>query len=338
MKKVIALSLIVALFCSVAVFAAGGRDGGGGGSTTHVFVPKATGNPYFEAMWGGFEEVVRAAGGTPLMRAPDAATIEGQIRIIDQLVAQRVASITISANDEFALQPAIVRAMQAGIKVQTSDSAVNPSSRMVHINQTGVQAIGEAMMEAAFDMTGGSGDFAILSATSTATNQNAWIAVMQDLLANNARYRNLRLVQIAYGDDEPIKSTTETQALLASHPKLRVIVAPTAAGIPAVARAVQDSGRDVKVTGLGLPSQMAGFLGGVTPYFFLWDVVELGRLSAHAALALSAGTITGSVGERFPAGRLGQVSVIRSLDGGTEIDLGAPLRFDQSNIRDWLWL
>ena len=335
MKKVIALSLIAALFCTVAVFAGGGGQGGSGGGT-HVFIPKSTGNPYFDKMWEGFQEAVRAAGGTPLQRAPDAATIEGQIRIIDQLIAQRVASITISANDEYALQPAITRAMQAGIKVISSDSATNPSSRMTHVNQAGVNEVGKTLIEAAFDLTGGSGEFAILSATSTATNQNAWIAVMQAELTSNPKYSNLRLVQIAYGDDEPIKSTTETQALLSRFPNLKAIVAPTAAGVPAVARAVQDSRRDVKVTGLGLPSQMAEYIqSGVAPYVFLWNPAELGYLSAYVAMALSAGAITGSVGERFTAGRLGQYTIVQAGDNGTEIILGPPFRFDASNIAEW---
>ena len=335
MKKVIALSLIMALLCAAAVFAAGGSSGGGG-KGTHVFVPKSTGNPYFEKMWEGFEEAVKAGGGTALQRAPDAATIEGQIRIIDQLVAQKVASITISANDEYALQPAITRAMQAGVKVISSDSATNPSSRMTHVNQAGIMEVGKALIEAAYDLTGGSGEFAILSATSTATNQNAWIAVMQNELKSNSKYSGLRLVQIAYGDDEPIKSTTETQALLSRFPNLKCIVAPTAAGVPAVARAVQDSRRNVKVTGLGLPSQMAEYIdSGVSPYVFLWNPAELGYLSAYVAIALSSGTITGSVGERFTAGRLGQYTIVQAGDNGTEIILGPPYKFDKSNIGEW---
>jgi len=48
-------------------------------------------------------------------------------------------------------------------------------------------------VEAAFDMAGGSGEFAILSATSTATNQNTWIANMEKFLKEDAKYKDLKL-------------------------------------------------------------------------------------------------------------------------------------------------
>ena len=333
MKKVIALSLVLALFCG-AVFAAGRQDAGGG---AHAMIAKSTGNPYFERMLAGFEEAVRELGGTAITRAPDLPTPEGQIQIIEQLVAQRVATIGIAANDFDALQPALQRAMNAGIKVYSLDSNVNPRSRNTSINQADTQAIGRTLVEAAFDLAGGSGEIAILSATTQASNQNAWIAVMNEVL-REPQYRNLNLVATVYGDDLRDKSTTETQALIQRFPNLKVIIAPTTVGIAAAARVVTDQGLigRVHITGLGLPSEMADYIvSGACAYMYLWNPIDLGYLGGYTAAALAGGSITGAVGNRLNGGRLGQYNVTQAGDGGTEILLGPPFKFDRGNIAQW---
>jgi rhamnose transport system substrate-binding protein len=92
----------------------------------------------------------------------------------------------------------------------------------------------------------------------------------------------------------------------------------------------------VKITGLGLPSEMAEYItNGSCPYMFLWNPIDLGYLASYAAVALSSGKITGKVGDQFGGGKLGQYKVISSSDGGTEVILGPPFKFEPSNINEW---
>ena len=49
------------------------------------------------------------------------------------------------------------------------------------------------------------GEFAILSSTPTATNQNAWIAFMKEKL-KDPKFAKMKLVQIAYGQGEVNRS------------------------------------------------------------------------------------------------------------------------------------
>jgi rhamnose transport system substrate-binding protein len=186
-------------------------------------------------------------------------------------------------------------------------------------------------------MAGGSGEIAILSATSQASNQNAWIAVMEETL-KQPQYAGLNLVKIAYGDDLRDKSVSETEGLLASYPNLKVIVAPTTVGIAAAAKVISDRGLigKINITGLGLPSEMAEYIkNGSCPYMFLWNPIDLGYLASYAAVALSKDAITGKTGEQFSGGKLGQYTVIQASDGGTEVVLGAPFKFDAANIDEW---
>ena len=339
MKKtgLLVLMLILALAPLAVVFAGGGRAADG--AERHAFIFKNTGNPYGDKQMEGFKAGIEAQGFEAILRAPDVPTAEAQIAIIEQLIAQRVKSISVTGNDYDALQPALQRARNAGIAVLSADSAVNPASRITHINQADSEMIGRTLIQAAYDMAGGAGDIAILSATSQASNQNLWIEWMRKELAENAaKYANLNLVRVAYGDDLRDKSVAETEALLQSFPNLKVIIAPTTVGIAAAGRVITDRGLigQVKVTGLGLPSEMAEYIeNGACPYMFLWNPIDVGYLTAYAAVAATKGTLTGAVGERFSAGRLGSFEVVQASDGGTEVLLGAPFKFDPSNIAEW---
>lgn len=302
-----------------------------------AIVLKNTGNPYNERQADGFSEAVEALGGTAIVKAPDTPTVEAQISMVESLIQQKVDGIAIAGNDFDALQNVLTRAMEAGIPVISLDSAVNAESRKVHVNQADSQKIGEELAEAAYDLTGGSGEFAVLSATSQADNQNTWIRYMEAAL-KDSKYADLTLVKIAYGDDLRDKSTSETEALLQSYPNLKCIVAPTTVGIAAAAKVVQDKGLSdtIKVTGLGLPSEMAEYIqSGTTPYMFLWNPIDVGYLAGCTLGAIVAGQSTGAVGDSFEAGRLGSFTITEDPAGGTEVLLGAPFKFTPENIDEW---
>lgn len=314
-------------------------DGETAGAGTYALVTKSAGNPFNEKEAEGFQKAVEAIGGTAIIQHPESATADAQITVIQSLISQNVDSICIAANDENALQAALEEAAAAGIKVCSVDSTVNVASRLVHVNQAGVTEIGQCLVDAVYDITGGEGQWAILSATSQAANQNAWIESMKAIIEADSKYAGLELVEVAYGDDEPQKSTDVTQALLQNYPDLKVICAPTTVGIAAAAKVLQDQGSSVKLTGLGLPSEMAEYIGDddahSCPYMFLWNPIDLGRLGAYTSAALVNGEITGAAGEKFTAGDMGDYEIVTAGDGGTEIILGAPFAFTPENIEEW---
>ncbi len=302
-----------------------------------AIVVKSTGNPYNEREAAGFEEAVKEMGGDAIIKAPDAPTVEAQMAMVEELITQKVDGIAIAGNDFDALQNVLKKAMDAGIFVVSLDSAVNENSRMLHVNQADSKKIGETLVEAAFDMSGGGGEFAILSATSQAANQNIWIEYMEEAL-KDPKYSELKLVKIAYGDDLRDKSTSETEGLLKSYPDLKCIVAPTTVGIAAAAKVVQDKGLSdtIKVTGLGLPSEMAEYIeSGTCPYMYLWNPIDVGYLAGYSLAALVQNSITGAESESFSAGRLGEYTITADPAGGTEVLLGAPFKFEPSNIGEW---
>ena len=338
-KRILAIGLATVM--SAALFAGCGNNNAGGdtaskGNGTYAFIAKDVQNPYMQKVYEGFEEACKDIGVTPLYKGPEAATPEKQIEIINQLVAQGVSGIAITANDQDALQPALEEAMAAGIPVISLDSAVNKDSRMTHIQQADPEKIGRALIQAAHEMVNGEGGIAILSATAQATNQNLWIEWMKKELEENPdKYAKTPLVKVAYGDDDPTKSTSETQALL-QNPDVKVIIAPTTVGMLAAGKVLQDKKSSVLLTGLGLPSEMAPFIeDGTCPWMYLWNPVEIGRLSAYTMNALVNEEITGAVGETFTAGAIGEKAITEAADGGTEVMVGDPFKFDKDNIAQW---
>jgi rhamnose transport system substrate-binding protein len=330
-QKWLALALATALALTMVVGAALAEG------ETYAIIVKSTGNPYNDREAAGFEEACKDLGIPVVVKAPANITAEDQIAMIEELLAQEISGIAIAANDPDALEFALKRALGAGVAVVAVDSNTNVASRQTFANQADTVKIGQTLVEAAFEICGGEGQFAILSATAQATNQNAWIAEMQKAL-EDPKYEKLELVKVAYGDDLRDKSVSETEGLIQTYPELKCIIAPTTVGIAAASKVVIDQGLSdtLKVSGLGLPSEMAEYIEqGVCPFMYLWNPIDLGYLTGYTVDAIVTGKITGAEGDTFTAGRLGEYTITAAADGGTEVLLGPPFRFDPENIADW---
>jgi len=295
-----------------------------------AFVPKQINNPYEVTADNGGMAAIKDFKGEGKVVGPSDAGASSQVQYINTLTTQHVDAIVIAANDPNAVVPYLKRAMARGIKVVTFDSDTAAAGRTVFVNQTNAEAIGRGQIQLAASLMGNEGEFAILSATPNATNQNTWIQWMKEEL-KKPQYAKMKLVKIAYGNDDDQQSFVETQGLLQAYPNLKAIIAPTTVGIAAAARYISSSPSKgkVAVTGLGTPNQMREFVkNGTVKAFQLWDPGQLGYLAAYAAANLASGTITGKTGETFSAGKLGT----RTIGKDGEVILGPPQTFDAGNI------
>jgi rhamnose transport system substrate-binding protein len=317
----------------LALLACGGTTGGGTTATLNIaFLPKAVNNPYFDVAASGGQEAATALSGQFKQVGPSEATGAAQIPFIQTLTQQNVSAIVVSAADPDAIAPALKQAMAKGIKVVGYDSSPAKDARNVFINQADSKGIGVVQIQMVCDeIPGCAGEIAVLSATSTATNQNAWIQAMKDELASNSKYSGLKLVKVAYGNDDPQVSTTEAQALLTSYPNLKGIISPTTVGISAAAQVLKQTGKagKVQLTGLGTPNLMRAFVkDGTCKEFALWNVKDLGYLAYYTAALMAQGKIKGNPGEKFTAGRLGDYTI----DPNGVVLLGPPFVFKADNI------
>jgi rhamnose transport system substrate-binding protein len=297
---------------------------------TIAFLPKQVNNPYFTVSDNGGKKAVEGMGDTFKRVGPSDASASSQVSYINTLTTQKVSAIAISANDPNAVVPALQKAMNAGIKVVTYDSDTAPAGRTLFINQANAEDLGRSEVDLLGKQINNTGQIAILSATPNATNQNTWIKYMKDELKKSP-YSGMKLVKIAYGNDDDQKSFQETQGLLQAYPNLKGIISPTTVGIAAAARYLESSKYKGKVqlTGLGTPNQMRKFVkDGTVTAFELWDPGKLGELAGYAAAALASGKISGAQGQSFDAGDMGT----KTVGAGGEVLLGPPTVFDKSNI------
>ena len=333
MGKLLRLCLVAFLTLGVTffAFATGTKEAQPAGPVTVALLVKNMGNPFFDGSnKGGLEAAKELGNTTVIYQGPSTPTAEGQISIIQSLIAQKVSAITVSANDSNALVPILQQATKAGIKVISWDSAVAPEGRILHLAASNDELIGRTEVQIISKMIGGSGEIAILSASPTATNQNTWIDWMKKELALPA-YANIKLDTVVYGNDLPDQSYREATGLFESYPNLKGIISPTTVGIAALGKALEDKGLagKIQMTGLGLPSQMKQYISdGTCTQMELWNPIDLGYAAVYIAHGLVTGAFTGKPGEVMKVGRLGDITV--GADG-TAV-MGKPFVFDKSNI------
>ena len=264
-------------------------------------------------------------------------SVAGQIEIMTTSTTQGKDVVMLSNNAGDQIVPSATAAQAAGTRVVTWDSPI-PSSdgESLFVAQVDFGSIGVVMADMAHALLGGSGQMAVLSATPDAANQNAWIAAMQNALTD-AKYADVELVDIVYGDDQSEVSYNRALALVDKYPDLGVIMAPTTVGIQAAAKAMQDEGLcdQVKVSGLGLPSEMVSYtLNGCAPEFALWDFRDLGYLTYYTSYLLATGAIEGNEGDTFAAGRMGEYTIEKdpTRDAGLRVLMGPFTVYNEDNV------
>jgi rhamnose transport system substrate-binding protein len=299
-----------------------------------VYIPKNTGNPYFDSLEAGFRDACAEIGCEFTTAAPATAEATSQIPFITAQTQRGVDVITISPNSPDALNQALDRARERGVLVLAvnGDLVDNYEHRDAAILPVDFSKTGPGQVELLGSMIGYEGEIAILSATTDAPDQNTWIAAMEETLANEPKYANMKLVATVYGDDDPQKSTTEAEALLQTYPNLKGIISPTTVGVAAAAQVIQSAGKAdaVKLTGLGTPNQMRPFIkDGTVESFQLWSPYNEGVLAAHFAVGVKNGTIKNEVGESFEVPELGTITIGENNVMNTQAELTT---FDSENI------
>lgn len=315
MKKLgIALGLMASLMGSAVM--ADAVKATPGGAVNMVLLPKFLGILPFDQADRGAQEAAKELGNTGTYQyigpTPENSAA-GQIEMLTTATTQKQGVVMLSNNAGDQIAAVAEAAQAAGTKVVTWDSPI-PSGKgeSVFVAQVDFGSIGVVMADMVMDLTGGAGEFAVLSASPDAANQNAWIEAMKKTLAEDAKYKDLKLVDVVYGNDQSEESYNKALGLVDKYPDLKVIMAPTTVGIVAAAKAMQDEGlcEKVKVSGLGLPAEMVSYtMNGCAPEFALWSFVDLGYLTYYTSYLLATGALKGEVGESFTAGRMGDYTI-----------------------------
>ena len=331
-------TLVVLIGSAVVAAAAVMATLGTAGTTkTHYkifLLPKATGIPVFTQNGNGAKKAGKELGDLVTYNGPTTVSGSAQVPFINNAVRQGYNAIVISTPDANAVAPALKRATARGVKIISYDGDTARDARTIFVAPSTNSLIGQYEVQWMGAQIKYKGQIAILSANATSANQNTWITFMKQEL-RKSKYKDMELVKIAYGNDDPTISAQQTQALLQSYPNLKGIISPTTVGIQAAAQELKQEGKcgKVQLTGLGLPNDMRKYVkAGCTSKFGLWNESNLGYLAAYVAHNVLDGKLNGSLGQSFKAGTLGTFKVAKVDGNSPVVVLGPPLVFTPQNI------
>lgn len=291
-----------------------------------AMMPKSKGNAYFIACRQGAEEAAKELGIELLWDGPTDTDPSKQNEIVEAWITRGVDVIAVAVENRDGLSTVLRKARAAGIKVITWDADAQPDARDFLVNQATPEGIGTTLMDHAGRILGGTGEFAIITASLTAANQIEWQKYIEARRA--AKFPEIKPAIVRPCDDKQAKAFDETNTVLNAQPNVKLIMAICSPAVPGAAEAVKQSGRsDVKVIGLGLPNDNKRYVHeGITDAVVLWNTMDLGYLTVHSAKALKEGRLKPG-DKKLAAGRLGEVQI-----AGDNILLGQPLTFTKDNI------
>ena len=291
-----------------------------------AMMPKAKGDPYFVSCKQGADEAAKELGVELLWDGPTDLDPAKQNEVVEAWITRGVDAIAVSVENKVGISTVLRKAKEKGIKVITWDADAEKDARDLLINQATPQGIGYTLTDEAARIMGNKGDFAIITASLSAANQNEWIKYIKERLAE--KYPDVHLITVQPSEGDRDRAFSETQTVLKVYPNVKLIMPIAAPAVPGAAEAVKQSGRtDIKLTGLSLPNMNKPYIhDGIVESIVLWNTIDLGYLTVYAANALVTGTLKRGDKE-LSAGRLGKIEV-----ADDEVRLGAPFIFNKENI------
>jgi rhamnose transport system substrate-binding protein len=255
-----------------------------------AFVPEIVGIPYFNAMQDGGNKAAKDLGVKFIYSGPVDTNPVDQLQIVQNLINQGVNAIAVSVLDASSIAPVVQAAKAKGSILFTSDSDAPNSGRAVFVAQATDEGLGNTIIDHMVKRVGDNAKIGIVSGEATASNLNAWIAVMQKRAKE--KYPNLTLLAPQFAGGTAERAAQLATDLITANPDLKGIIGVASTTCPGVAQAIEGAGKIGKVIGTGYcsPNTVRSYLkSGAMGYSVLWDPTALGYLTVWAGKQLIDG-------------------------------------------------
>lgn len=297
-------------------------DATGGGDVagkTVAFVPKVTGNAFFESANDGAQSYSKDWGFTVDYIGDATASVSAQVSVINQAVANGVDAICISTVDANGVSDALQKATEAGIVVATWDSDANPEDRTLMVSQGTPEILGQMLIDMSVDGLKQRGKDATKDEISyvwhysqaTVTDQNSWQVAAEKIIKE--QYPNWNNVhENYYSNQDAEQAITIGEAVLDAYPDIDLIICNDSTALPGQLQAAENKGYDaqsVTITGFASPQSIKSYCEHGTIYNWgLWDCAVQGAMGCYVAAYLAAGN-TVTVGDTIDIPNIGEVTV-----------------------------
>ncbi|MEA4998703.1 MAG: substrate-binding domain-containing protein [Candidatus Limiplasma sp.] len=285
-----------------------------------VFIPKLSGNAFFESANVGAQDFAAANGFTVTYDGNPEASAANQVAIIQNAITSGADAICISTVDAAGVNDALKEAAEAGLVVTTWDSDAFPDSRAIMVSQGTPEQLGqmlvdmlaESLTERGKDITKDPIKYVWHYSQATVTDQNSWHVAGEAYIAE--KYPNWVNVfpDNYYSEQDAEKAITVGESILTSYPDIDGIICNDSTALPGQAQAAQNLGLDatkVSIVGFAAPNSMKDYCrAGILTRWGLWDCKIQGALGCYMAYLLANGQEI-KVGDSIDVPGIGTVTV-----------------------------
>ena len=315
MKKFLAVMMACMLLvaCSASALAA---------DITVVFVPKLTGNAFFESANDGAQEfAAKIEGMTVKYDGNPEASIANQVTVINNAIQQGANALCVSSVDATGLDDAMREAKEAGLAVVTWDSDVSGDCRTVMVSQGTPEQLGQMLADMLADSLKSRGKdpekdeikYCWHYSQATVADQNSWQVAGEAYIAE--KYPNW--VNVApdnyYSMQDAEKAISVGESVLTAHADLDGIICNDSTALPGQCQAAQNLGLtkdDISITGFASPNSMKDYCrAGILERWGLWDCKVQGALGCYLAYYIASGNDV-KVGDKIEVPEIGTVEVM----------------------------
>ncbi|WP_373230014.1 sugar ABC transporter substrate-binding protein [Cohnella sp.] len=187
--------------------------------TLGIIYPMA--HPFYEMITRFAEEAAKAYPVQLIVKAPDEANLEQQIRIMETMIKQGVDGIAIDPVDADALSPVINKAVQAGIPVVCFESDSPQSNRLAFIGTNNIQA-GARMGKVIDELLNGRGMILVETGMSKMKSLSERLEGMLDYINTQTA---IQVLEVRYNEGNDTQALSDLETMIDAHPHFDAFVA-----------------------------------------------------------------------------------------------------------------
>ena len=322
---------------------------------TVVFIPKVTGNAFFEAANDGAQKYAADWGITVDYQGSATAGVADQVQVINQAVASGADAICISTVDAAGVRDALLEAQEAGLAVCTWDSDAQSDARALMVSQGTPEILGQMLVDMSVDALKKRGvdpekdevKYVWHYSQATVTDQNSWQVAGEAIIAKD--YPNwTKVADNYYSNQDAEQAVSIGASILDAYPDIDLIICNDSTALPGQLKAAQNKGitkDDMTITGFATPMAIKEYYdAGVLYEWGLWDCGIQGALGCYLAAYMAAGNEV-KVGDVISVPGIGDCEVMANdclTEGDTTADtnngvvlLPERVVFDESNVNNY---
>ena len=323
---------------------------------TVAFIPKLTGNAFFESANNGAQEYSKEWGFTVDYQGSANAAVADQVNVINNAVASGVDAICVSSVDATGLDSALTEAKDAGVTVVTWDSDVSDTARTLMVSQGTPDLLGKMLVDMGADSLTKRGKdvkadpikYCWHYSQATVADQNSWQVAGEAYIKENFPNWENVAPDNYYSEQDAEKAVSIGASILEAHSDIDLIICNDSTALPGQCKAAQNKGLtkdDVTITGFASPMSIKDYCAaGVIEQWGLWDCGVQGAMGCYLAAYLAAGNEV-HVGDKIDIPSIGEVEVMPNdclVEGAStaEVNNGVVLLpertvFNADNMNDY---